>query len=191
MLTFLCKSNRMNRYNRGLNSDIISKGIKNFWVPTLPFWVPTISQFWSQNCRFGSQLAGQKIFLNVINSVFGVLGGSTPHIIENLKCVYNFFEDQSPFTNRIHRTIQGFKRKILNLEIKYTFWVLKNTKEELNDLRQKIIRNTDPDVYELFLTGQDEYYEKATHKCDKTRKTDWSIHPKPQIIINSREIPKM
>jgi hypothetical protein len=53
----------------------------------------------------------------------------SPHVIENLKCVHNFFEERSSFTNRIHRTIQLFKRKILNPEIKYTFWVFKQTKD--------------------------------------------------------------
>jgi hypothetical protein len=43
-------------------------------------------------------------------------------------------------------------------------------KDELHTLKQEIIRNTHQDTYEPFLTGQDDYYEKATFTSEKTRK---------------------
>ncbi len=87
-----------------------------------------------------------------------------PHIIQNLKCVYGFFEEKTPYTNKIDRTIQGFKRKILCLEIKHIYWSMNETKKKLEDLREEIPIQTGRADYERFLDEQDDFIKKQTRK---------------------------
>jgi hypothetical protein len=39
-------------------------------------------------------------------------GNFPPHIVQNIKCVFKFFENKSPFTNKIYQTVQLLQRKI-------------------------------------------------------------------------------
>jgi hypothetical protein len=92
-----------------------------------------------------------------------------PHIIQNLKCVYGFFEEKTPYTNKVDRTIQGFKRKILCLEIKHIYWSMNETKKNLEDLREEIIIHTAGVDHERFLNEQDDFIKKQTRKKKATR----------------------
>lgn len=89
-----------------------------------------------------------------------------PNIVAKLRCVYQLFEQKSPITNKVDRTISRFKRKLLSLEIKYAYWILKRTTAKLRSLENKIIRKSSPVHFVSFLNNQQDY-----HKGSKVKST--------------------
>lgn len=79
------------------------------------------------------------------------------HIVNNINCVFQSIEENSPFTRKIDNLILEFKRKLLNIEIRIAFWKIDKLHKENNKLKNSIhsLNSPPPD---LFFISQEKKY---------------------------------
>lgn len=79
------------------------------------------------------------------------------HILVNVNCAFQSIAENSPFTNKINNAINEFKRKLLNFEIKITFWKLNALTKETEGLEQRLMSMGLPETEAFFVTQQRRY----------------------------------
>lgn len=89
------------------------------------------------------------------------------HIISNVTCASQSIVENSPFTNKINNAINDFKRRLLNFEIKITFWKLNALIKETNELEQRLVSMYLPST-EPFLRTQRSRYS-SHHSMNTTK----------------------
>lgn len=60
------------------------------------------------------------------------------HIINNVRCLNQSIETNTPFTNEIENMTKCFKKRILNLEIRIAYWCHDNTSQINRGIENKI-----------------------------------------------------
>lgn len=85
-----------------------------------------------------SKLTARKMFLLQCRKT-----NITPrHIVQNVRCVHQSISENTPFTKEIDGLIKTLRRKLLNIEIKITFWKIAQNDKELQRLEQRIKDST-------------------------------------------------
>jgi hypothetical protein len=129
----------------------------------------TILKNYSNTVKKLANLTARKDFLVKCRK-----SGNLPsHIIRNINCVYHFFENDTPISKKVDRTIRIFQQKILNLEIKETYYKLDriiNIKSRI----EKQIRDTIPSV------SNSDFFDR--------QKSFFNEHLKNRTNINDRRL---
>ncbi|XP_062704649.1 uncharacterized protein LOC134286954 [Aedes albopictus] len=82
------------------------------------------------------------------------------HIVNSFKCVHQLLVENGPYINKVDRTINRFKKAILNLEIKQTFFKIKQTTTGMQTLKSTIHSMTSERVAEEFVVTQRAAHDK-------------------------------
>ncbi|XP_055525302.1 uncharacterized protein LOC129718508 [Wyeomyia smithii] len=112
------------------------------------------------------------------------------HITTNFRFVFPLLEDNSPFTKKLEKCINKFKKSVLNIEIKHTFHKLKILKQLQYTLTEKINNSNIPkNVAESFFNSQTKFENKHTQEKSKNTKRkfdrilDRNIQPSSTIPV--------
>ncbi|XP_067613260.1 uncharacterized protein [Eurosta solidaginis] len=82
------------------------------------------------------------------------------HIINNVSCTFQSLEDDTPYNKQIGQLISDFRRKILNLEIKISFWKINRLEQQINNLRSIIQSRSLPNTNDFFRTQEISYQNR-------------------------------
>ncbi|XP_055590862.1 uncharacterized protein LOC129742949 [Uranotaenia lowii] len=93
-----------------------------------------------------------------------------PHITDVFRCVFALFEDNSPYLNELDRQVNRFKRAILNLEIKHTFYKMKQIANSITDTRSNIKRFIPDYESDRFFAKQNAFQQ--IHQQKRAAQTD-------------------
>ncbi|XP_058827706.1 uncharacterized protein LOC131687636 [Topomyia yanbarensis] len=99
------------------------------------------------------------------------------HIQNSFKCLFELMEDRSPYLRKMENCVAKFKKTILNLEIKQTFYKIKVYQSNCEHLRKTIKAMVPEPVSKSFLDIQHSFHQQQT---DKNRK---SITKKYQRLL--------
>lgn len=64
------------------------------------------------------------------------------HIVNNIKCLLTNLEPDMPFSNKIRKLEDNFKRRILNIEIEIIFWKISSFKKSISAIQDKLNQST-------------------------------------------------
>ncbi|XP_058840547.1 uncharacterized protein LOC131696034, partial [Topomyia yanbarensis] len=81
------------------------------------------------------------------------------HIVNSLKCIHPLLEERSPYTHKLQRIIDRFKKAILNIEIQHTFYKIKCLKQELQQIQIQLTIFTTNDIATRFITTQNQSFD--------------------------------
>ncbi|XP_062558253.1 uncharacterized protein LOC134223130 [Armigeres subalbatus] len=109
------------------------------------------------------------------------------HIVNSFKCVHELLAENGPYINKIDRAINRFKKSILNLEIKQTFYKIRKTRNRMNEMRTCIRSRTSESIVEEFVHTQQEAYSNWYSRKDMT--TSKKFARIIQIPNNDKETP--
>ncbi|XP_055590666.1 uncharacterized protein LOC129742749 [Uranotaenia lowii] len=87
-----------------------------------------------------------------------------PHITDVFQCVYTLFEDNSPYLNELNRKVNRFKKAILSLEIRQTFYKLKQITDNMKHTRSNIKRLIPDGGSDPFFANQIAFQQKHLQK---------------------------
>ncbi|XP_055585258.1 uncharacterized protein LOC129738096 [Uranotaenia lowii] len=87
-----------------------------------------------------------------------------PHITDVFRCVYTLFEDNSPYLNELNRKVNRFKKAILSLEIRQTFYKLKQITDNMKHTRSNIKRLIPDGGSDPFFANQTAFQQKHLQK---------------------------
>lgn len=110
------------------------------------------------------------------------------HILNNVNCLFQTIECNTPFNNEISKIITSFRKKILNIEIKITFWNIKKIKSALDVTRGWIqSQNHDVSFTSRFFTTQDDIMTKRhnSHMIGLERKLRMLKRNQLEAYINA------
>ncbi|XP_062705801.1 uncharacterized protein LOC134287623 [Aedes albopictus] len=105
---------------------------------------------YASNNKKLANLQNQKSFLIMCRRQ----GVFPSHIVNSFKCVHQLLAENGPYVNKIDRTINRFKRAILNLEIKQTFFKIKQVEKQMKTLVSDIRSLTSESVINEFIITQ-------------------------------------
>ena len=86
------------------------------------------------------------------------------HIQNSFKCLFDLMEERSPYLQKLESCVSRFKKTILNLEIKHTYYKLKVYKSRCEELRETIQAHLPSSVYRSFLDSQNGFYLRSVGK---------------------------
>ena len=86
------------------------------------------------------------------------------HIQNSFKCVFDLMEERSPYLRKLENCVSKFKKTILNLEIKHTYYKLKVYKMRCEELRETIQACIPSSVCRSFLDSQNSFYLRSVGK---------------------------
>ncbi|XP_062711099.1 uncharacterized protein LOC134289353 [Aedes albopictus] len=117
-----------------------------------------------------------------------------PHISKALKCTHEMIAENGPFVNKVDRMINRFKKSILNLEIKQTFYKIGTLHRKIQDITPTIIQQTSQPIADRFIELQSEAFRN--HLYDRNRTTSRKLsgisddpgHPRNPICFNETAI---
>lgn len=89
------------------------------------------------------------------------------HIVRNINCVFQTVERNTPYNNEIEKTITSFRKKLLNIEIKTTFWDIRQIELALENTRRWITTMNNHDIHltNEFFASQENTRDKQHNKC--------------------------
>ncbi|XP_058445859.1 uncharacterized protein LOC131427008 [Malaya genurostris] len=90
------------------------------------------------------------------------------HIVNSLKCIHPLLEERSPYTHKLQRTTERFKKSILNIEIKQTFFKIKCLHRELDQLQQQLTQATNSTLATQFIATQNQSVVHRTKTLQRT-----------------------
>lgn len=136
--------------------SIISQKYGNYAVERLKVYAKNIEKL--------SSLAARKHFLIKCrrHNLF------PKHIVNNIKCVYQLIEENTPFTAEIDRMVLSFKQRILNIEIRMSYWKHKKISEENIAIVNEFHGLSE--ARELFTTQQTAYKKMNDKSMDTVTK---------------------
>lgn len=102
------------------------------------------------------------------------------HIINNVRCLYQTISKQSPFNREIDNMVRTFQNKILNMEIKVTYWEINQIKQRLYEL-QTNLRATGIASMTGFLMIQEQVFWREYKKTTITHEQKFSALFKKQL----------
>jgi hypothetical protein len=85
------------------------------------------------------------------------------HIIQNIKGLFELINGNTPYVKLIHNAQFGVKRKILNLEIKNTFYLIKSLFTKRDAIMDKILNRIPRHVCGKFFATQSKSLENLTN----------------------------
>ncbi|XP_055714379.1 uncharacterized protein LOC129808618 [Phlebotomus papatasi] len=126
-----------------------------------PNIVADLKAYMRNRRKFARMIARRKFLLHCRKT-----GVMPSHIINNVRCLYQTISRQSPFNRQIDNMIKCFQHKILSMEIKVTFWEIREIKDQLTVLQHKLIE-TQVVAIQSFLLVQEQVFwrvfQRATH----------------------------
>lgn len=97
------------------------------------------------------------------------------HIMQNIKCVFQSLERDSPFNKEIENIASMMRRRILNMEIKMCFWRLKKFEKALDDVAKQLsTRLPNHPVLQRFYKTQEDLHRRA--RANDDRRIEARIH---------------
>lgn len=82
--------------------------------------------------------------------------------MKSLKCVFPLLEQQSPFISKLQRATEKFKKALLNIEIKHTYYKIKVFRQEMARTLLEMTNRADTNVVNQFVKTQDQSYDART-----------------------------
>lgn len=92
------------------------------------------------------------------------------HIINSFKCVFPLLEQNSPYLRKLERSINRFRRSLLNIEIRQTYYSLNGLRKELALLKNAILDSVPEEIALDFITLQDQFLESYSKQVSTTTK---------------------
>ncbi|XP_058827585.1 uncharacterized protein LOC131687512 [Topomyia yanbarensis] len=87
-------------------------------------------------------------------------GLNPTHIQNSFRCINGLLEDASPYRGSLQKAIDRFKRTIINIEIKDSFYKIKQLEETKVSLVSQITQATPPHICNSFFSCQECYFNK-------------------------------
>ncbi|XP_062557507.1 uncharacterized protein LOC134222365 [Armigeres subalbatus] len=84
------------------------------------------------------------------------------------KCIHPLLEDNSPFIPKLQRIVERFKKALLNVEIKHTFYVISKLTHERDHVRVILESNVGDEILHEFLSTQQRSYDNRMHTQQRT-----------------------
>ncbi|XP_062701697.1 uncharacterized protein LOC134285243 [Aedes albopictus] len=84
------------------------------------------------------------------------------HIQNSFKCVFQLLEERSPYLRNLESCITTFKRKVLSLEIRHTYFRIKQLRAMEQQLRAKLSGELPESRYTTFFASQEIFFERQT-----------------------------
>lgn len=108
------------------------------------------------------------------------------HIMNTVKCTEGIISKDNPFVDRMYNTIYVFQKNILNIEISYYHWTIKNLKASLNSVTDGVQLVIPNNIFLSFKERQDIFYRQHLSKIKKKqiRKLNRLINEKINLDNN-------
>lgn len=97
------------------------------------------------------------------------------HIVNSFNCVLPLLEENSPYLSELQRHANRFKKAILNVEIKHTFYKMKQIKTFLSNLKTSICEHIPEPASLEFFHRQEAFYER--HVRNNVNRTEKKYQP--------------
>ncbi|XP_039430331.1 uncharacterized protein LOC120413525 [Culex pipiens pallens] len=111
------------------------------------------------------------------------------HIVNTLKCTHPLLEDRSPYMGKLQRIMDKFKKALLNIEIKHTFYKIKCLKRDLENGKLDIVTSASPDIALGFITTQNRSFENNFNKTQ--RKTNDKLNKLMEKLVPDETVPTL
>ncbi|XP_053681982.1 uncharacterized protein LOC128732703 [Sabethes cyaneus] len=110
------------------------------------------------------------------------------HIANNFKFVFPLMEENGPYTRKLSKCINRFKKAVLNIEIQHTFFKLKCLQQQKEALSVKIQSSSiSTQIQMSFFNSQNSFHDKhVREKSTKTKSKFNNIIRKCQESSNSQ-----
>ena len=81
------------------------------------------------------------------------------HIGNTFRCIFQLLESNSPYLGELSKCIEKFKKTVLNIEIKQTYFSLRSIQGEIQAIKTEITKAVPEEISSPFFQSQDKFHE--------------------------------
>ena len=81
------------------------------------------------------------------------------HISDTFRCIFQLLESNSPYLCELSRCINRFKKTVLNIEIKQTYFTLRSIQTQIQTVKNEIAKAVPEEISASFFRSQDKFHE--------------------------------